>query len=212
MSASDDPPLTDLTGEGPGDDGAAGAVSRLLKDVLVGVGIVVVIVLVFFLISGVWPPFVAIESGSMEPHINQGDLVFLVQPDRLGPSEGVADTNLLTREAGLARGQVSFGEPGHVVVFKPNGGDDTPIIHRLHLWVDAGENWYDRADPAYVGSHRNCDELPNCPAPHSGFITKGDNNRAYDQVDGQTAVVKADWVEGRALVRLPYLGRLRVGL
>lgn len=212
MSAPDDRPLPDLSGSSDRSGGAAGAVGRFVKDVLVGVAIVAVIVLVLFAISGVWPPFVAIESGSMQPHINEGDLVFLVQPDRFGPDGGVAGTDLITAQAAVGTGHVSFGEPGHVVVFKPNGGTGTPIIHRVHLWVDAGENWYDRADPAYRGASRNCRELPNCPAPHDGFVTKGDNNRAYDQVDGQSTVVRPEWIEGRALVRLPYLGRFRIGL
>ncbi|MFW6449095.1 MAG: S26 family signal peptidase [Halobacteriota archaeon] len=184
---------------------------RIAADVVTGVGIVVVLVLVAFLISGVWPPFVAIESGSMEPHINEGDLVFLVQGDRFDGDGGVAGTPYQTEESGVEDGHVAFGEPGHVVVFKPNGGEGTPIIHRLHFWVEAGENWYDRADPDHLGAHRSCDELPNCPAPHAGFVTKGDNNGAYDQVDGQSAIVRPEWIEGRAALRVPYLGRLRVG-
>ncbi|GKZ13081.1 Signal peptidase I-like protein [Haladaptatus sp. T7] len=37
-------------------------------------------------------------------------------------------------------------------------------------------------DEAYVGGADDCEELPNCPAPHAGFITKGDHNGEYDQV------------------------------
>lgn len=184
---------------------------RLAVDVAVGIGIVAVIVVVAFLISGVWPPFVAIESGSMEPHIGEGDLVFLVEGDRFTAAEGVAGTPYVTRAVGATSGHQSFGEPGHVVVFNPNGGGSTPIIHRLHLWVDAGENWYDRANEAYLGRYDDCDELPNCPAPHDGFVTKGDDNGAYDQVDGQSSIVRPEWIDGRAVIRLPYLGRLRVG-
>ncbi|MFP4590432.1 MAG: S26 family signal peptidase [Halobacteriales archaeon] len=184
---------------------------RIVVDVVTGVGIVAVLVLVAFLISGVWPPFVAVESGSMAPHINEGDLVFLVQGDRFTGTDGVGETPYLTREAGLSSDHVAFGEPGHVVVFKPDGGETTPIIHRLHFWVDAGENWYDRAEQSQLGGHRSCEELPNCPAPHAGFVTKGDNNGAYDQVDGQSSIVRPEWIEGRAVFRVPFLGRLRVG-
>lgn len=208
MSGPGDGPLGhEPTGQDPWS-----VLRRLGVDILVGVGIVAALVLVAFLISGVWPPFVAIESGSMEPHIAEGDLVFLVQGDRFTGSDGVAETPYVTRAVGAETGHQSFGEPGHVVVFKPDGGEGTPIIHRLHLWVDRGENWYDRADPAFVGSHANCQELPNCPAPHDGFVTKGDNNGAYDQIEGQSAIVRPDWIEGRAVFRIPYLGRLRVGV
>jgi hypothetical protein len=34
-----------------------------------------------FFISGVWPPFVSILSESMEPNIDTGDMVFIVDND-----------------------------------------------------------------------------------------------------------------------------------
>ena len=75
-----------------------------------------------------------------------------------------------------------------------------------------GENWYDRADPAVVDAE-NCDELRNCPAPHAGFITKGDNeatNDYYDQARGLSSPVKPAWVRGTAEYRIPYLGWVRL--
>ena len=54
------------------------------------------------------------------------------------------------------------------------------------------------------------------PAPHAGYITKGDNNSAYDQQclavrvsDGRWVriePVKPEWVIAVARVRVPYLG------
>ncbi len=203
--------LDDTTDAGGGNGSSGSRLGlTLLKDILSGVAIVVFLILVFFAISGVWPPFVAIESGSMEPHMAKGDLVYLVQGDRFSSYDGESELNLVTVEMGSEMDHLSFGKPGHVVVFRPNGGDGTPIIHRLHLWVEEGEDWTDRANPAYLGGRTNCLELPNCPAPHDGFITKGDNNAAYDQVDGQSSVVKPEWVIGRAAVRIPYLGYFRI--
>lgn len=212
MPSSDDEP-TDRPGPATddADPDAGSAARRLLSDVVIGAGIIVIIVLVFFALSGVWPPFVAIESGSMEPHMSAGDLVYLVEPDRYTSQVGAGGAGLLTLEEGSTNGHMTFGQPGHVVVFEPNGGEGTPIIHRLHLHVEAGENWYDRANPEFVGQHRECDSLPNCPAPHTGFVTKGDANAAYDQVNGDFDVVREEWITGRALVRIPYLGSFRVG-
>jgi signal peptidase len=85
------------------------------------------------------------------------------------------------------------------------------VIHRAHLWVEDGENWYDRANPDYHGA-ASCAELLNCPAPHAGFITKGDNNAGYDQVIGITSPVRASWVVGVAHVRVPLLGHIRLWL
>lgn len=199
-------PSTDDTDDSPGRHWTI----SFAKDIVIGISIVIVIVGIFFLISGVWPPFVAIESGSMEPHMSEGDLVYLVEYDRFGSYDGVGDTNLVTTELGEEIGHIAFGKPGDVVVFKPDGEDGTPIIHRLHLWVEEGENWYDRANPDYIGDHDSCEALPDCPAPHDGFITKGDHNSGYDQVNGQTTVVKPEWIEGKAQVRLPWLGHLRL--
>jgi len=107
-----------------------------------------------------------------------------------------------------------FNRPGDVIVYNRDGSNRyTPVIHRAMLWVEDGENWYDRADPDAVGSADNCAALRNCPAPHAGFITKGDNDRTnarYDQVSGLSAPVKPGWVIGRAEIRIPYLGEIRL--
>lgn len=191
--------------------GRARIVGELLWDVLIGIAIILILVIVLFALSGVWPPFVAIESGSMAPNMDEGDLVFLVETDRYTGHDGVADTNLVTKELGEDIGHLAFGKPGHVVVFSPDSSD-VSIIHRLHLWVEEGENWFDRADPEYLAGATSCEDLSNCPAPHDGFITKGDANEAYDQANNHMEVIKTEWIEGRAAVRVPMLGRLRLSL
>lgn len=206
--------------QGP-DDGRGGdrtpatrilrAVARFTWDVFIGISIILLLVAVLFALSGVWPPFVAIESGSMEPHMSAGDLVFLVEPDRYTTYDGAGGTELVTLESGATIGHTAFGKAGHVVVFD-TGSDEVPIIHRLHLWVEEGEDWYDRADPAYVGQAEDCAQLSNCPAPHAGFITKGDANEGYDQVNNNMDVIRPEWIEGRAAVRIPFLGNLRLSL
>ena len=163
-------------------------------------------------VSGVWPPLVAIESPSMEPNIDTGDLVFVMEEERF-PGEGAhEDTGVVTHRAGSASGYATFNKPGDVIVFEPGGNSQkTPIIHRAMLWVENDERWYDRANPDFVGGDDNCDELPSCPATNAGFITKGDNNGGYDQINGQDPV-KPEWVIGTAEARVPGLGRLRLGL
>ncbi len=182
----------------------------LFKDIASSIAIVAVIGLVLFAISGVWPPLVAIESGSMEPHMQKGDLVFLMENERLASSEAVA-AGVVTHEVGQETGYTKFGDHGDVIIFRPDGQERTPIIHRAHLYVEEGENWYDRADEQYMQAD-SCDDLRSCPAPHSGFVTKGDNpttNRHYDQ-DNRYQIVKPEWVEGTAEVRVPYLGCIRL--
>ncbi len=182
----------------------------LFKDIASSIAIVAVIGLVLFTISGVWPPLVAIESGSMEPHMQKGDLVFLMENERLASSEAVA-AGVVTHEVGQQTGYTKFGDYGDVIIFRPDGQERTPIIHRAHLYVEEGENWYDRADGDHLQAD-SCDDLTSCPAPHDGFVTKGDNpttNQHYDQ-DNRYQIVKPEWVEGTAEVRVPYLGCIRL--
>ena len=76
--------------------------------------------------------------------------------------------------------------------------------------MNESENWYDKANPEMV-SGGSCSAIPNCPAPHAGFITKGDNNGRYDQVGSVISEpVKPEWIRGTAEIRIPYLGYVRL--
>ncbi len=145
-----------------------------------------------YLVFGMWTPMVAVESGSMEPHMNVGDIVFIQSIDR---------TQVITYEQGMDS-YTSFNSYGNVILYKPYGRDGvTPIIHRAMYHVEEGEAMWE-GGPA---------------APHAGYITKGDNevtNRYYDQ-QGQVSYmlpVKEEWVIGVAKYRIPYIGYLRLML
>ncbi|MFC7075077.1 S26 family signal peptidase [Haloarcula halophila] len=193
------------------DDGTAAPAGsrsrRYLRDILSSVTAVVMVGLFLFAVSGLWPPLVAIESPSMEPNIETGDMVFVMAEDRF-PTEN-ASHGVVTAATGANTGYDRFGRGGDVIVYEPNGNERrTPVIHRAMLWVDAGENWYDRADEDDLGTADSCADLRYCPAPHAGFITKGDYNGGYDQL-GQRAIsepVRPEWVIGTAETRVPKLG------
>lgn len=190
-----------------------------LRDVTTSVTAVLIIGLLLFAISGIWPPMVAVESGSMEPNMERGDLVFVVDDDRFIPDNAPVhdgqSTGVLPADRAAETGYTKFNGYGDVIVFQRDGRRNlTPVIHRAVLWVEDGENWYDRANPAYMGSASNCEQLNHCPAPHAGFITLGDANPAYDQHRGPnsalSAPVKPEWVIGTAEVKVPYLGNVRL--
>jgi signal peptidase len=190
---------------------------QFVREVLSSAAVVLLVGMILFGISGVWPPLVAVESGSMEPHMQRGDLVFVMDEERFVPPAAVPGTGVVTHEDGQSVGYRSFGDYGDVIVFEPPTNRGPPIIHRARFWVDEGENWYDRADPAYISASRCGDSpdrhLPNCPAPHAGFITKGDANRLYDQAYGVGITpVRPEWITGVARVRIPYLGWVRMVL
>jgi signal peptidase len=184
-----------------------------LYDVVTSAGSVLLVGLLIVAVSGVLPPLVAIESGSMEPNIHAGDLVFVMDERRFPGPGAHGDTGVVTARAGDGSGYGTFAGSGDVIVFQPGGdASATPIIHRAMFWVEEGENWYDRADPRYLGGADSCRELRHCEAPHAGFITKGDHNHVYDQVaSGNNArPVRPEWVLGTAEYRVPLVGWFRL--
>jgi signal peptidase len=186
-----------------------------VRDAVSSVLAVLVIGAYLFAVSGVWPPLVAVESTSMVPNMQVNDLVFVMEPDRF-PGEGAHEgTGVVTARTGQHVEYRKFGGYGDVIVYAPGGnGRRVPIIHRAMFWVNTSENWYDEADPNSMGASECGDSpdegLPNCPAPHAGFITKGDNNGRYDQVSGLSGPVRPSWVVGTAELRIPGLGWIRL--
>jgi signal peptidase I len=110
------------------------------REILWVVAIVAGIALVLYLASGTWPAVVTIESESMVPHMNVGDLVFVVDADRYG--------ELQTWETGRNTGYMKFDDYGDVLIYSPNGAKGTlipglgggvhPIIHRAMGTTDEG--------------------------------------------------------------------------
>jgi len=163
----------------------------LLRDIIVAFLVVAVILSIVYWYSGSLSPLVAVQSGSMEPHINIGDVVF---------NRALSRVSVVTYNDGKATNYQSFGNYGDVIVYRPNGDENlTPIIHRAMYWVNAG------------------DRLPNNQtAAHAGFITKGDHNQDYDQpylYGGMPSVepVKPEWIIGVAQQpAIPWIGNLRL--
>jgi signal peptidase len=189
-----------------------------VRDVVTSVGAVLLVGLLLFAASGIWPPMVAVESSSMEPNMERGDLVFVMSEDRFvpdaAPTHDDESTGVVPADRAAELDYAEFNRPGDVIVYNRDGSSRyTPVIHRAMLWVEDGENWYGRANPDAVGNADSCRALQYCPAPHAGFITKGDNdatNAHYDQVTGLSAPVKPAWVIGTAEFRVPYLGQIRL--
>ena len=160
----------------------------LLRDFVFVLTVVVIFASVSKIALGLYTPMVAVESGSMIPHIRIGDIIFVQSIDR---------TEITTYEEGKKSGYTSFSEYGDVILYKPRGKDGaTPIIHRAMYYTRKGE-------PMWPGGPA---------APHDGYITKGDNgktNAAYDQQGSISPglPIKKEWVIGVArFYRIPVLG------
>jgi len=168
----------------------------LARDILWVVTVVGGVALALFLICGTWPAVVTIESESMVPHMNVGDLVVVVQKDRYGTFETWTD--------GRASGILKFEDYGDVIIYKPNGLTSVhPIIHRAIQYVE----------PGIVTQMKGKNLSVTYTAPHSGYVTWGDNNRNPDQLAiypgiGQIEPVKDEWIIGKALFSIPLVGYL----
>jgi signal peptidase len=212
--------MTDSSDDKPAPSGRASLErdhrgGSFVNDFISSVAAILGIGVLLFAISGVWPPMVAIESPSMEPNIDTNDLVFVMEETRFPSQYQVGDTGVATKESSNNTGFKKFERHGDVIVYSPNGNTNLiPVIHRAMFHVEAGENWYEKTDPAYLPNEvDSCSDLTHCPANASGFITLGDNNGMYDQVAQDTPLsrpVKAEWIIGTAEFRMPGLGWLRL--
>lgn len=180
---------------------------EFIESALYFILIFTIVVGIPFMISGVWPPFVSILSESMEPNINTGDMVFVVDNERYTDNTVYGGVNTMENET-----RKSFNEYGDVIVFNRDGDNSSvPVIHRAAFYVEEDENWIHRANKNKLSS-LSCNEIENCPAPNEGIITIGDNNKGYDQAAGITKPVKEDWIIARAQYRIPLLGLIRNGI
>lgn len=157
----------------------------LLRDILFVTAVVAIFASISHITLGLWKPMVAVESGSMIPNIQIGDIIFVESIDR---------TKIITYESGKQTGYTSFNDYGDVILYRPYGREGvTPIIHRARYYVEAGEPMWDGGPTA----------------PNAGYITKGDNNNAYDQKGSisYNQPIKKEWIIGVArFYRIPVLG------
>ena len=161
------------------------------KDLLSVIAFLIAFMVLSKLVFGLWTPMVVVESGSMEPHMQIGDIIFVKSIDRV---------KIITNEEGKKVGYESFKNYGDVILYRPYGLEGvTPIIHRAMHRVEAGEYMWEGGPSA----------------PYSGYITKGDNvvtNKRFDQ-EGQISYdmpVKDKWIIGTAQYRIPYLGYIKL--
>jgi signal peptidase len=162
----------------------------LLNDLLFVAVMIGMLMLISQIGLGISRPAVAVESGSMLPNIGIGDVVIIQNAQR---------TQIITHTDGTLSGYTSFDEYGDVILYRKYGSStDTPIIHRAMYWVEEGE-------PMWSGGPA---------APHSGYITKGDNNMAIDQKASTSRLqpVKKEWVIGVARWHIPWVGYLSLAV
>ena len=82
------------------------------KDIIFVVVVVGGISLLSQLLLGLWTPMVAVESGSMVPNLNIGDIVVV---------QGASRTDVIPWEEAEKTGYTAFNNPGDVILYRPYG-------------------------------------------------------------------------------------------
>ena len=100
-----------------------------LRDIAIAAGIIGVLLLAIFLYTGNWPPMVVIESNSMQ-HGDDSELGVIDTGDLVLVKELDGENDLITYVEGRATGYETYSEYGDVIIYRKNGGADTPVIHR----------------------------------------------------------------------------------
>ncbi|MFP4045732.1 MAG: signal peptidase I [Candidatus Aenigmatarchaeota archaeon] len=132
-------------------------------------------------------PVVTVKTNSMVPTLNPGDIVFV-------------------------RGKEKY-DPGDIIVF--DGWMPTPLIHRSVARIEKTENGT-RIETWRNFSQITETEMEEISEEHleSGetiYVTKGDNNSVCDQCAGKS-FVHPEEIHGHKVVRIPYLGWIKLGL
>ena len=209
-------------------------------DFLGAVMVLLIIIGALYTYTGNWPPLVVVQSGSMmhSPEesqvgvIDTGDLVFVKD---IGERD-----EIIPYQEGIGRDHRTYNSYGDVIIFRPDGDSErTAIIHRAVLYIQYNEanNSYDIPSMGLVDqSSRVTIENYEWPTvknitinieailanfrnkgvdPHSGFITKGDNNENVDQNSlfgpgaGYLEPVKKEWVLGKSVGEIPWFGNIK---
>lgn len=110
-----------------------------IREILLAAGMIFVLYGSLVLMTGSSPPMVVVESQSMmmgdESHIGRidpGDIILVTDSDKRDVISYVEAVS-----GGPYEGYSSHGMPGDVIIYKKNGGNDTPVIHRAILYAEA---------------------------------------------------------------------------
>ncbi len=183
------------------DISGASTVSPWVREGSLAIGLVILLLGSMWVSTGSFPPMVVVESQSMMHDedgsigtIDPGDLILVMNKNRVDVVTFVEAT-----EAGNENfGHESHGLPGDVIIYRKNGGEDTPVIHRALLeavsngtgWDVPGTTlrnvetitWTLDYQCSYHGTTYNL-RVEGWEPQHSGFLTSGDNNFGGCMID-----------------------------
>ena len=168
--------------------------TEFAREATLAIGLVTILLGSMWVATGSFPPMVVVESGSMMHEdegsvgaIDPGDLILVMNPDRVD----IVTYAESTEEGNENFGYESHGMAGDVIIYRKNGGSDTPVIHRALLkavanssggWDVPGTSlvnvdsitWTLDYECPYHGGTYNL-KIDDWEPSHEGYLTTGDN-------------------------------------
>ena len=187
------------------DNQTVSSVNPWIRETSLALGLVTLLLGSMWISTGSFPPMVVVESKSMMHEddgsigaIDPGDLILVMNKDRVDIVSFVE----ATQDGNEHYGYESHGMPGDVIIYRKNGGQDTPVIHRALLEVVANGSGWDVPgtslrnvetvswtldyECSYHGGTYNL-RVESWEPEHSGFLTSGDNNFGGCMIDQPSA-------------------------
>jgi signal peptidase len=151
---------------------------------------VAILIAALFLYTANWPPMVVVESDSMQhgPNdvlgiINTGDIVLVKKVS--------VPSDVNTYVASEPTGYTTYGEPGDVILYYPNGVmGSTPVIHRAILWIDYNQSTGSFDAPSLLGL--------SCPSQYSIETPSGTKtclSNPWTPVTGTLNLYNVGWTD-----------------
>ncbi|MDR2846496.1 MAG: S26 family signal peptidase [Candidatus Methanoplasma sp.] len=189
--------------------------------------------------SGLNPPFTTVNSWSMQHGeesqlgvIDTGDMVLVKSPDKV---------DIVSYVEGSQTGYSKFGDYGDVIIYKRgadqnpvihrailyleyngNGTWNAPALKDFpgDRWSSSGGTGYNNLSGTLtisglrythnINASLNLDKLAE-ENSHSGYVTMGDYNTAFDQSAGITAgLIENERIKSVAWIEVPWVGSIKM--
>lgn len=109
------------------------------RDLIIAAIIVVVILAAMYAYTGLWPPLVVVESGSMQHSNRESFLGVIDTGDMVFQQAAPTRSSVITYIEGRASGYTTYGDYGDVIIFQ-RPANPTPVIHRAIMFVSLHAN------------------------------------------------------------------------
>ena len=116
-------------------DSAKEEAKEWIKDIAIAVVVVAIIMGSLYAYTGMWPPMVVVESGSMQ-HSDDRSYIGVIDTGDIVLSKETSFSDITTYVEGRSTGYQKYGDYGDVIIYRPMGKDTTPIIHRAVLYLE----------------------------------------------------------------------------